>query len=141
MISYFDASALVKRYIQEPGSDEVEAMLQDGIAATARYTHVEILSAIARRFRDGDISASDHLHVVSSLRRDFDTLVAVELTEDVIDEAERLLSRHALRAGDAVHLASCIVLRSRAEVPITFVAFDDRCNDAAMAEGLPLSGR
>lgn len=140
MIRYFDASALVKRYIQEPGSDEIESLLQDGIAATARYTHVEILSAVARRFRDGDITAPDHQHIVSSLRRDFETLVAVELTIDVIGEIERLLARHALRAGDALQLASCIVLQERAEVPVSFVAFDERCNEAAIVEGLQLSG-
>jgi predicted nucleic acid-binding protein len=138
VIHYFDFSALVKRYIEEPGSDTVESLLQDGIAATSRFTHVEILSAVGRRYRDGDIAAKDHQRIVSSLRRDFDALVVVELTGAVVEESERLLIRHALRAGDALQLASCIVLRERTENQVAFVAFDERCNEAAISEGLKL---
>jgi uncharacterized protein len=138
LIHYYDASALVKRYVQEPGSERVASLLLEGIAATARYTHLEILSALARRLRQGDLAVADHRYIETNLRRDFEKLVAVELTAEVIREAERLLAGHALRAGDAVQLASCIVLQARTEVPVTFVAFDERCNHAARAEGLHL---
>jgi uncharacterized protein len=140
VIYYLDASALVKRYVQEPSSERIASLGAESVAATSRYTHVEILSAVARRFRDGDISGQDLHYIESRLRRDFEVLVVVELTADVVEEAGRLVTRHVLSAGDAVQLASCIVLRSRGEVPVTFVAFDKRCNEAADAEGLPLFG-
>lgn len=56
----------------------------------------------------------------------------------MIEQSGRLLAHHALRAADALQLASCIALQERAEVPVAFVAFDERCNEAAIAEGLNL---
>ncbi|MFN2116001.1 MAG: type II toxin-antitoxin system VapC family toxin [Anaerolineae bacterium] len=140
MINYFYASALVKRYVDEPGSHAVEKLLESGSAATARYSHVEILSAAARRYRDGDITAPDFRGIRAALRSDFDVLVVVELTAEVVAESERLLVRHSLRAGDALQLASCLVLQERMGLPVAFVAFDQRCNEAAAAEGLTLRG-
>jgi len=46
---YLDASALVKRYIQEPGSEEVTAFLRrDRRFATAAITKVEMAAAPAK---------------------------------------------------------------------------------------------
>lgn len=136
MIRYFDASALTKRYVREPGSQQVHELLDDGVAATARYTEIEILSALARRRREGQVEASDHARIAAKMREDMEALVLVELGAEVVDEASRLLDRHPLRAGDALQIASCIVLQRRAELPVSFVAFDQRCNDAARAEAL-----
>ena len=52
---YFDSSALVKRYIEEKGSDKVNALLEEkSVAATSRLTYAEILAAITRRHKTGD---------------------------------------------------------------------------------------
>jgi predicted nucleic acid-binding protein len=41
---YFDASALVKRYVQETGSVAVRQLLASGIIATSRLSEVEVAS-------------------------------------------------------------------------------------------------
>lgn len=56
----------------------------------------------------------------------------------MVTQARSLLLRHPLRAGDAIQLASCLVLRDRAELPVAFLAFDRRLNEAAVREGLSL---
>jgi hypothetical protein len=43
---------------------------------------------------------------------------------------------HKLRAGDALHLASSLLIRDRADVECQFIAFDDNLNQAARLEGL-----
>lgn len=53
---YFDSSALVKRYVEEPGSDRVNSILANaGIVTTSKLTYPEILSAFARRHKVGEI--------------------------------------------------------------------------------------
>ena len=53
---YLDSSALVKRYTQEEGSDKVNALLEErSIAAASRLAYPEILAAITRRHKAGDI--------------------------------------------------------------------------------------
>jgi predicted nucleic acid-binding protein len=46
--------------------------------------------------------------------------------------------RHKLRASDALHLASALILSSRSELTVQFVAFDQALNQAACREGFEL---
>ena len=62
----------------------------------------------------------------------------MEVTAELTTDAQPLLIRHALRAGDAVQLASCLYLRRETGEQLSFAAFDDRLTSAARAEGLTL---
>ncbi len=60
MICYLDASALVKRYVAELGSDEVEGAIADADAVgTAMISRVEVVAGFARAVRVGALSESD----------------------------------------------------------------------------------
>jgi len=41
-----------------------------------------------------------------------------------------------LRAGDAIQLASALLLQRELEEPVTFAAYDERLKETAAAEGL-----
>jgi hypothetical protein len=59
---YLDASALVKRYVGEVGSDWLRATIapaQPSLLFTSRMTIVEVISAFARRARDGSLSSEE----------------------------------------------------------------------------------
>ncbi len=49
-----------------------------------------------------------------------------------------LLKRHPLRAADALQLASCLELEKGIRLPVLFVAYDGRLNEAAKKEGLEI---
>jgi len=136
VIAYVDASALVKRYVDEPGSDEVESCLAEATPATSRLSQIEIASAVARRCRDGDLSQPDRDHILADLRQDLDAFYIVEVVEEVVSRAESLLLRHPLRAGDALQLASGLTLQERMARPVLLHAFDHRLTEAAKLEGL-----
>lgn len=55
----------------------------------------------------------------------------------VLDLAEHIIDRHLLRAYDAMQLAGCLVLASRA-TDVTFVCSDRQLLAAARAENLPV---
>ncbi len=57
MIGYMDASALVKRYVQENGSAEISIFLRSGNHATSRYSEIEVVSALSRLCRKGSITS------------------------------------------------------------------------------------
>ena len=53
-IVYLDASALVKRYVEEPGSEELQGLLENaGVVGTAAITRVEVVAALAKAVRMG----------------------------------------------------------------------------------------
>ncbi len=133
---YFDASALVKRYVREEASVKVRRLLRSDTPATSRLSEVEITSALERRAREGAFSPAERDRALAALVSDVPSLVVVELTAEVTAKARALLQRHALRAGDAVQLASCLYLQAQLGEPVTIVAFDERLLTAARQEGL-----
>jgi predicted nucleic acid-binding protein len=136
MICYLDSSALVKRYVREAGSDEVRNLLLASTPATARFSVIEIMSALCRRCRDGDITTADRDSAIAALKEDASRIFLIELSLQVSELAARMLTRHVLRAGDALQLASCLHLRGHTGARVRFVAYDSRLLEAARAEGL-----
>jgi uncharacterized protein len=130
---------LVTRYVQEPGSARVRRLLKTGRIATSRLSVVEIVSALARREREGAFTSAERDRAVRRLNADLTAYLLVELTPNLLFDAQELVLRHPLRSGDAVHLASCLYLKRETGQRISFAAFDDRLNAAARAEGLTLA--
>jgi len=126
----------VKRYVNETGSRSVRRLLASGEAATSRLSEVEVASALARRTREGDIAAADRDRALAALTNDVSGLHIVEPVAEVTALARSLLARHAIRAADALHLASCLYLQEQLGETLPFVAFDDRLRSAARAERL-----
>lgn len=136
MTRYFDASALVRRYVRETGSITVRRLLASGISASSRLTEVEVSSGIIRRAREGAFTIQQRDRMLTALQRDVPALAIVEMTPEITADARTLLVRHPLRAGDAIQLASCLYLQRQLAQPIPFVVFDRRLVQAARAEGL-----
>lgn len=126
----------MKRYVREEGSDRVRGWLAAGTAATSRLTEVEVAAALMRRWREGAFGAAQRDRALAALVADLGALTVVEIASPVTSRARRLLERHSLRAGDAVQLASCLLLRDATGGSVAFAAFDGRLNEAARAEGL-----
>ena len=133
---FFDASALVKRYVRERGSSKVRRLLSAGDSATCRLSGVEVASALVRRSREGAFSTDECDRAFAALAADMAALLLVELTPTIESRAQALLHRHVLRAGDAIQLASCLELRQELGENTTLVAFDHRLVAAAGEEGL-----
>ena len=133
---YFDASALVKRYVREKGSVKVRRLLAVEVSATSRLSAVEITSALMRRARERAFTDAERDRALAALESDMSSLLVVELTRDVVKRAQTLLQRRPLRSGDAIQLASCLYLQEELGEPVTIVVFDARLADVARLEGL-----
>lgn len=144
MTYYLDTSALIKRYVDEVGSDWLRATLDTQPSVViVHLTIVEVTSALMRRRREGALTPTEYTRVQNAFRSDclceYEMVTAVG---DIIDQANRLLERQPLRAYDAVHLATAVVanqqLLANDLAPLTFLSADDRLNKAASAEGLTI---
>ena len=135
MILYLDTSALVKLLVEEPESELVVQLTEvSDTVVTSRIAYVEARSALARRRREKVLDAETHAHALKSLTQLWANLVTVELDEF---RAGDLTGTHDLRAFDAIHLASALIVRAHArDVPFHFCSFDVRQRVAAAAEHL-----
>lgn len=136
MIRYFDASALVKRYVRETGSVAVRRLLASGTVASSRLSEVEVSSGIVRRAREGAFTIRQRDRMLAALSHDVLALAIMEMTPEITADARALLLRHPLRAGGAIQLASCLYLQRQLAQSVPLVAFDRRLVQAARAEDL-----
>lgn len=136
MILFLDTSALVKMYIKETGSDYVFKQVNSATKiATSQVAYPEAKSAFARRMREGHLNIKDHKKIVKSLDDDWNSFLVVELHLDISKNAGNLAEKHALRGFDAIHLASACSLRYLIKSKISFLTYDSRQQEAALAEG------
>lgn len=136
-MNYFDTSALIKRFVDESGSDLVAALLEgEPIAATSVVAYAEVHAGLARKLRERAMTASDHRRTVRAFDADWRALVRVGVTESVLALVPVLVRRHPLRGFDVIHLASAVRLRSDLAEAVCFVAADERLLAAAERERL-----
>jgi predicted nucleic acid-binding protein len=141
---FLDSSAVVKKYIDEPGSDAVRSMLAQRVGGrfyVAQLALVEVVAALHRRSRRGDLASRTGGRLIAGFRRELPMLARViEVRPRHIEEAASLASRHLLRGYDAVHLAVALDTNARGVAegrpPLTLVSADRELNVAAGAEGI-----
>jgi predicted nucleic acid-binding protein len=137
LILYVDTSALVKLYVREIGSAAVRAQSRRaGALATSVVAYAEARAAFARLKRSGLSTDARHRQRLHRLDRDWEALMRVELTPDVLRSAGDLAEIYGLRGFDSIHLASVLWLSARAPEPVEFAVFDTRLGAAASRAGL-----
>lgn len=137
MILYLDTSALIKLYIDEPGSEMVKEFLDASqIISTSCVAYVEARAGVARKFREGELSESDRKRIIEDLGMDWGNYFIIEVSESVRKLGGKLVDNHSLRGFDAIHLASALLLKSSVRSVVAFSCFDERLKKAAQAEGL-----
>jgi predicted nucleic acid-binding protein len=136
-LRYWDASALLPLVIAEEGTDRARSWLrEDPSIVTWAWTRVELVSAVERRVRQGELSRDQRRAVLSR----FDDLAGS--WDEVVDlmavraRAIALLARHELRAADAAQLGAALLTAEQDPSGLTFICLDARLTTAAEREGL-----
>jgi uncharacterized protein len=141
---YLDTSALVKRYARETGTIWISALAdptRGHSLFTVRLSGPEMIAALFRKVRVGELPQSVAVHLAQDFRRDWTQQYQIlEVDATISERAMALAEKHALRGYDAVHLATGLVLhelrRAQQFPDLIFLAADGDLLYAAEAEGL-----
>lgn len=107
MTLYLDTSSLLKLYVDEPGSlDVLDLVESSGVVATLTLTYTEARSALARRRREGVLSARGLAEVRRLLDIEWPAFIHLDVTPALCAAAGDLAERYRLRAYDGLHLAA-----------------------------------
>jgi predicted nucleic acid-binding protein len=135
--TYFDTSALVKRYIDEAGRREVLRLLRRNECVTSAVLPVELRSGLRRRVAEGSLEAGRLPAILKHVAADRSYWTLVAVGTDVLVAAETLVATHPIRTLDAIHIASARLFAARISMPgLTFVSADKRQTETAVAVGL-----
>jgi uncharacterized protein len=145
MATYFlDTSAIIKRYIFEPGQAWILSLcnpVHGHDLYISQAALVEVVAAICRRARENSINTVERDRLITVFRRDSQQGYNIwSISSDLYHAAGDLCRSHRLRAYDAVQLACALALRqytiaNQAPDPI-FVCADVGLLDIAGVEGL-----
>jgi predicted nucleic acid-binding protein len=137
LITYLDTSALLKQYIQEAGSEDVEKLLRSSdIAGSNMLTYAEMASAIVRAVRMKLIPKEEARATWEDFLVDWDLLVRFDVSAQLIKRASVLIWEDGLRSYDAMHLASALVWQETIEMPVTLATYDRELWASAKKAGI-----
>jgi predicted nucleic acid-binding protein len=137
-MSFWDSSALVALWTEGANYEDLRQRYDEARDPIVVWwtTPVECVSAIARREREGVITAAEASSVVNHVRKTARTWQTVTPTEAVRERAYRLLRTHPLRSADALQLAAALVVAGDSPAAVDFLTRDARLSEAAAKEGL-----
>lgn len=127
MTLYVDSSVILKRYVEEPGSDRAtEILTSDAVLVTGRHTVVEVRRNLARVLDLADATAVRRAFV-----GDLASFAIVELDAATCELAASIAEQSGLRTLDALHLGAA----RRLGTSLTFATFDARQAQVARSLG------
>lgn len=142
-VHYIDASAWVKRFVEEPGSAQVSELFAGGGSRifSSRLGELEIYSALTRRLWDGSVTELSFDAFRKQLDMDLSRRVRlIEFSTTIAEYSKSMIHRYNLRTNDAIHLATAIACRDRGigagGDTFVFVCSDRHLNEAAREERL-----
>ena len=137
MIAYLDASALVKRYVEEIGSEEVSRLISESeVVGTSAITRVEVAAALSKAKDTGVLTHEDAILALEAFRSDWESLVRIQTTEMLLSRAEEVAWKQGLNDRDATHLAAAIFWQEMLGALVAVVTYDRSLWDAAQRVGL-----
>lgn len=129
MTLYLDASAIVKRYVAEPGSDAVvEALLERGEWVCSALAFAEVFGALSRASGGSPTQAA-------RFREEWHLFTPIAVDKPLIESAAELGVAEDLRTVDAIHLASAVAIGTEETL---FATWDRRLHAAAGRRGFEL---
>ncbi len=129
---YFDTSALLKRYICEIGSENVDNLFQ---SATAIYIsiigQIEAISCIRRLLLEKELLPEDYNNLKDTILQDFQFFNTIEISGSILHSSIDIIDKYQLKSLDSIHLATALTLRGQID---HFVSCDVKLLNAAKKE-------
>jgi predicted nucleic acid-binding protein len=133
---FWDSSALIPLLIRETSSKQMRGLLASDSRIIASFiTPIEIGSALWRRRHHHELTAEQHAvaeEAFSKLRESWSEMVEILAARQI---ALDLITRHILRAADALQLAAALIACGDDPASLPFVTLDHDLASAARNEG------
>jgi predicted nucleic acid-binding protein len=132
--TYLDSSAYAKRFVEEDGSEVVDAVCGEASMLVLSVLCLpEIVSAFNRRLREKKLTRRGYELLKKRLAEEIKDAWIVNLTPGVIEVSVSLLEKNSLRAFDAIHIACAVECKAD-----LFVSADRNQLSAAQKSGLKI---
>lgn len=133
MTLYVESSAVVRRYVDQEGSDEARRhLLDDPEWVTANHTYPEVYRALNLHAPEFSLTAA-----LDAFEDDWNRVIVVDLDDALCKRAGLMSVMTGTRTLDALHLAAAERAGGRS---VPFLTFDLRLANAARSLGFTVLG-
>jgi uncharacterized protein len=139
LIVYFDSSALLKLFLNEPDAQLALQIWNDADeAVTSEISYLEVHAGLARALRENPprLSKTDYDNAKEQFDQLWLELTSIGVSTELVERASDVANEHALRAYDALHFATVLDI---ADDEILLATTDQELERAAKAAGIPLT--
>jgi predicted nucleic acid-binding protein len=136
-VLFFDTSALVKRYYEEPGTERVDELIEDDrVVAITSLAVIETISAFRRKYNRDDISESalDTL-LAAFFEEALSDFVILPMDESIQEFSFSLILEDDLRTLDSLQLSAALSMTAE-DADVVFVSADSDLISVADRRGL-----
>lgn len=134
--AYFDTSTYLKLYVSESGSASARSYAQKKRIVSSAILALECFSALSRKKKERELSARDFDTLRRQLKNDTAYMEIINVTDEVIEEAEAIVLKSTARPLDAIHIASAILFQNEIKIELPFFTSDRKQLEAALSQGL-----
>jgi uncharacterized protein len=132
MRTFLDSSAFAKRFIDEAGSESVDAVCREASELALSVICVpEVISAMNRWVRERKLSKQQYNEAKKRLLSEVEDADVVDLTPSVVALSVAILEGNPIRAMDALHVACALQWQAQ-----LFVSADEQQTAVATRAGL-----
>lgn len=130
MIAFVDTSVLVKKYVEEKGSEKFATLLERVTEIVVAPTYwIELMSAVRRKSHAHGLAPKQVTWLVNEAKKDLLYFHSVKWEENLVEEASRLIQKYALTTLDSIQLASALLAK-----PDLFISADKGLCESAKKE-------
>ncbi len=131
---YFDTSALIKRYIHEPGSDNVDAIFNDTDEIyVSNITQLEAFSTFRRLKTEKAINEDEYIFLINEFKQDYQYFEKIIFDETVSSISRVIIDAYQLKTLDSIQLGSALCFKNSISL---FAACDKKLLRAAREENI-----
>ena len=134
MILYLGTTSLIKLYVEDEQTLVVRQWAANAeVIATCRVAYSEVIAALDKRHKNGDLSSSVYTRISEAFTADWADIAVVDFND--LDSG-RLIKKHGLNRLAAMHLSAAKIIQSSGEgVTVAFSSTDADLCRAAEIEG------
>jgi uncharacterized protein len=139
LIVYFDSSALIKLFLDEPDSQIALDVWNDAeLIVTSQISYLEVYAGLARAMRENPskLSNTGHDDAKAQFEQLWAEVFSISVSSDLIQDARDAAEKYSLRAYDALQFATALTV---ADDGISLATTDKDLERAARAENIPLT--
>ncbi|MEP7273630.1 MAG: type II toxin-antitoxin system VapC family toxin [Acidobacteriota bacterium] len=137
MIVYLDSSVLVKLYVAEEGTADVQSIVSEAQAlGTSVISRTEVAAALGKAARTKILTRPAAAQALSAFVADWESIIRLQLSESLCVRAARVAWEKGLRGYHAVHLATALFWSEELKGDVVVATFDRELWKASRDTGL-----